>query len=206
MVVSHLPPERAAEVLAGLSAELQVEVARRLVDLDETDPEILREVERGLEARLGQQVRGPRRPTAGLSALVNILEASAPQLKQRIVAGLSPGDRQLAGKVHAPVPTRMSFADLERLSDASLLAVLRHAAGELVVLALAGATSEFAQRAIELYPPAAQRALRAALCDLGPTRLSDIEEAQQELIEIARQLESRGEIVLSAGGRLSVAA
>src|SRR5262249_29673219 len=42
VVVSHLPSDRAAEVLAGLPAELQIEVARRLVDLDETDPEILR--------------------------------------------------------------------------------------------------------------------------------------------------------------------
>ena len=65
VIVSHLPSDRAAEVLAGLPGDLQIEVARRLVDLEETDPEILQEVERGLESWLCEQVRSDRRRGPG---------------------------------------------------------------------------------------------------------------------------------------------
>ena len=60
---------RRAAVLVRLPPALQVEVIRRLVDLEETDPEILREVERGLQARLSQQVPMQRRRVAGLAAV-----------------------------------------------------------------------------------------------------------------------------------------
>jgi flagellar motor switch protein FliG len=205
VVVSHLPSERAAEVLAGLPGDLQIEVARRLVDLDETDPEILREVERGLESWLGEQVRGDRKRTAGMTALANILGAASPGAKQHILANLARHDRQLAGKLNAPVQPPLSFAQLEQMDAASLTVVLHHAAGELLVLALAGASQEFAERVFELFRPAEARALAEALRHLGPTRLSDVEEAQHELTELARQLELRGEIAPDVRGRLSVA-
>jgi len=68
VVLSHLPPDRAGEVLAQLPATVQVEVIRRLVDLDEADPRVLREVERGLESWLSEQVRDRRRRAAAESA------------------------------------------------------------------------------------------------------------------------------------------
>ncbi len=205
VVASHLPAERAAELLAGLPAELQIEVARRLVDLEETDPEILREVERGLESWLGEQMRGDRRRAAGIAALNNILGAASPGTKQHILANLTRHDRQLAGQLKVPLQPALTFAELERLDAASLTVVLHHAPGELLVLALAGASHEFAERVFELFPPAEVRALRSALRNLGPTRLSDVEDAKHELTELARQLELRGEIMPDVRGRLSVA-
>src|SRR6185312_12501837 len=76
LVVSQLPPRRAAGVLAALDGKLQAEVLRRLTDLDETDPEIVREVERGLESKIIAQVRSERRRAAGLNAAAGILEAA----------------------------------------------------------------------------------------------------------------------------------
>ena len=67
LVLSHLPPERAGDVLAHFPASLQVEVVRRLVDLEDTDPEVLREVEQALESRLSRQfaVAAPPRRRPG---------------------------------------------------------------------------------------------------------------------------------------------
>jgi flagellar motor switch protein FliG len=205
VVVSHLPADRAAEILAGLPADLQVEVARRLVDLEETDPEILREVERGLESWLCEQVRSDRRRTAGLTALANILGAAEPNAKQNLLANLARRDRHLAGKLRGVSRASLTFAELEHLDRASLTVVLHHAQPELLVLALAGAGTEFADRVFALFPRAEATALDSALRNLGPTRLSDVEEAQQELVELARQLELRGEITPDIRGHLSVA-
>ncbi len=205
VVVSHLPSDRAAEVLAGLSDELQIEVARRLVDLDETDPEVLREVEQGLESWLCDQVRSNQRRAAGISALSNILGAASPWAKQSILANLARHDRHLVSRIKTVQPSPLTFAQLEHLDPASLTVVLHHADSELLVLALAGAGTEFARRVFDLFPREESELLRAQLRALGPTRLSDVEEAQHALAELAGQLEMRGEIAPDVRGRLSVA-
>ncbi len=69
VVISHLSSDRAAEVLALLPAELQGDVALRLVHLDKTDPEILDEIERGMQSWISQQGRTPRAHGAGLETL-----------------------------------------------------------------------------------------------------------------------------------------
>ncbi len=207
VVVSHLPAERAAEVLAGLSGELQIEVARRLIDLDEADPEILRDVELGLENWLGQQVRDEQRRTAGLAALKNILGAATPETKHHILANLGRQDRQLANQLKEPRTPTMTFAELEQLDTAPLSVVLSHAPRELLVLALAGSGLNFAERVFALCEPAESATLTEALRNLGPTRLSDVEQAQHDLAQLACELEIRGEIAPDAPGRgrLSVA-
>jgi flagellar motor switch protein FliG len=205
LVISHLPADRAAEILAHLNESLQIEVARRLVDLEETDADVLREVESGLEAWLAEQVRGESRQTAGVAALVNILGAANPQARQHILANLARHDRELACQLESPAGPPLSFSDFERMDTASLAVVLHHADTEVLLLALAGAMPRFAERAIEMFSPGEAQALRKALCNLGPTRLSDVEESQQQLAELARQLELRGEITPEIRGRLSVA-
>jgi len=205
VVISHLPSERAAELLAGLSAELQIEVARRLVDLDETDPEVLREVEQGLESWLSDQARSNQRRAAGITALNNILGAASPWAKQSILANLSLHDRHLVSRIKTVQHSPLTFAQLEHLDPASLTVVLHHADHELLVLALAGANADFAERVFELFPERESDLLRAHLRALGPTRLSDVEEAQQALVELAGELEVRGEIAPDVRGRLSVA-
>lgn len=205
VVISHLPADRAAEILAQLPDELQIEVARRLADLEETDPEALREVERGLEAWLCAEAGGDARRNAGVGALANILGAAHPKARHNILSNLARHDRALADKLDVPTGPPPSFADLERMDSASLAVVLHHAEPELLVLALAGSTPRFAERAIETFAGDQRAALQAALCNLGPTRLSDVEAAQQQLAELARQLESRGEITPEIRGRLSMA-
>lgn len=201
-VVSHLPPQRAAEVLAALATEQQIEVARRLVDLGETDPEILLDVERAVEAWMNS--RGRPSGSGNGTVLSQILSAANPHTKQRILATLSrrnaPAERDAPRAAQSP----FTFADVQRLDSASLTVVLHHVSGEVLVLALAGASPEFAARVFEMFPASEAAALADALAHLGPTRLSDVEEAQQQMAEMAQQLEARGEIAQLVRRHLSV--
>ena len=205
VVLSRLPSERAAEVLAGLPSELQIEIARRLIDLDEADPEIIAEIERGLETWLRDRAQGDRRRAAGMAALNSILEAACPRTREHILANLADHDQQLGATVETPPSAPANFADVEQLSAASLKIVMQQAGTELLVLALAGARGEFVDRALELFPPAKAQVLRRALSNLGPTRLSDIEDAQQRLAELSHELEKAGQIAPVARRQLSVA-
>ena len=143
LVLSHLPPRQAGGVLVRFPAELQVEVVRRLVDLEETDPVILREVEKALESRLSRQVQMQRRRVAGREALQGILEESPSNVSMRILDNLSTGDRKLA-QTFGPPPFR--FDDLETLDDASVAAVFRAVDPPWIMPALFGASPRLVER------------------------------------------------------------
>ena len=99
----------------------------------------------------------------------------------------------------------MPFAELGRLDDASLWTLLSAADPDWVVLAVAGAPPALADRVIKLLPADERDEFCKAIADLGPTRLSDIEEAQRRVAELASQLEFSGEIQAPAARLAGVA-
>ncbi len=203
LVMSHLPPDRAAAVLVRLSAALQAEVVRRLVDLEETDPEVLRDVEQTLQVRLAELVRMQRRRVAGLSAVAGILQASESQVAMQILENLGTHDQQLASKLE---PQRFEFDDLDLLDDHSLRTLLGQADPEVAILAMVGASEQLIDRLLRQVPPAEVQVVRHRLIHIGPTRLADVEEARRQLAELAQHLAIQGRIRLPQTHRSEPAA
>ncbi len=193
LVLSHLPPEQAGNVLARLAPPLQVEVIRRLVALEETEPEILREVERALESRFSEQVVMQRRRVAGLSAVAGILEASERRVGMQILHNLAAHDRSLARRLH---PQQIEFSNLVPLSDAAWAAILGAADPELAILALVGAPPELIDKILRRLPQAEAGLVRQRLDHFGPVRLGDVEEAQRRIAALAQDLAMQGRIAL----------
>jgi len=193
LVLSHLPPRQAGSLLVRLSPGLQVDVIRRLVDLEETAPEILQEVERALESRFSEQMVMQRRRVAGLSAVAGILDASERPVGSRILSNLASHDRRLAERLSPP---RLAFADLIGLDDVTLSAIFEAAKPELAILALVGAPPELIERVLSRFPAGQADSIRNQLNHLGPIRLRDVEEARRRLAELAQRLAAEGRIDL----------
>ncbi len=193
LVLSHLPPQRAGAVLVRFQPALQVDVLRRLVDLEETDPAILREIEQMLESRLAELVRMQRRRVAGLSAVAGILSASDPGVGMQILDTLNAYDRRLAERLK---PEQLDFEDFGLLDDRSLAVVLAGADPEVAILAMAGAPENLLERILHQLPQGEAQTVRHRLLHLGPTRLSDVEQARLELVELARRLAAQGRVRL----------
>ncbi len=206
VVVSHLPPERAANVLANLSARLQAEVARRLVDFEAADPDVVREIERGLQSSLAEKVRSQQRRRAGLATLEGILKATDDRTQQEILTNLEVRDEQLVRKLGPRRRPAPAFADVERWDDASLALLLSRTDAEVIILALAGSSHEFVERVLAILPRPQSKALRYAIEHLGPTPLSDLEAARDELAQAAGELQTSGELSGGAARRVSLAA
>jgi flagellar motor switch protein FliG len=202
LVLSHLPPEQAGSVLARLPASQQVEVIRRLVDLEETDAEILREVERGLQARLSQQVQMQRNRVAGLPAVDGILKACDTQVVVQILDNLAAYDQPLAERLSPPA---LTFDDLAELDGAALGALLQAAPPALLDIALVGARPSLIERFLSRLAPAQALNRRHQLDRPGPMRLSDVEVARQRLVDLARHLAAAGRIRLPARLNLETA-
>lgn len=192
LVLSHLPGERAAAVLAELPGGTQSEVMRRMLDQDEAHPEVLHEVARGLQSRLAQQARRPQRRHAGVTVLAGILDAADDRSRQQILANLERHDRQLASLL-AP-PPQPQWEDIDELDDHDLVQVLREADPQVAVLALAGSSPTLVNRLLAMFPPLAAQSLRQALQYLGPTPLSDLDRARQEMLLLARRMSATGRL------------
>jgi flagellar motor switch protein FliG len=182
LVLSHLTAERAGDVLSRLEPSLQVEVVRRWVDLDGSDPEILREIGRALESRLSQQFAAGAERATGPEAVSQILAACDRQIAGDILQNLAKFDRPLAEQLGGPPP---QFDDLAQLDDETLLAVVRATAPEVVQAALLGAAPELIDRLLGRMTLQEAANLRHGLNHPGPVRLSDIEEARRQMAESA---------------------
>ena len=184
LVLSHLPPERAGEVLARFAPPLQVEVVRRLVDHENTNPEVVREVQRSLEARLSQKFAIQRGRAAGPETVARILAACDDRVAGSILNNLATYDRTLAEQLGC---RPLEFDDLLELDDAALMAVVEAAEPEVVQAALLGATPELLDRLLRCMGPAEAAGLRHRLDHPGPICLRDIEEARRRMAALAQR-------------------
>jgi len=126
---------------------------------------------------------------AGVGAVQNILSEAAPPLRRTLLSAISRQDPDLARRLSRPT---FYFADLPRLSDDSLRLLLDTVDEEYAAVALAGAELGFVARMTAPLPRARLERLERTIDSLGPTPLGDIELAQDELVTVARELETAG--------------
>ncbi len=202
-VVSHLSPDRAAELLSGLPPGLQAEVIERLVHLDETDPEILREVERVLQERVAQAAHRSGRGKSAAAAMTAILESATGRDRRQLLANLAERNPDLARRFKSP---ELTYRDLTQLDDRTLAKLFATCELSLAILALVGSEANFVDRVLAQTPPREAKLLRRAIAQLGPTRLSDIEEAKRQLVVLAQALEAEGDIDLPRRSQMALIA
>ncbi|MDI9443639.1 MAG: FliG C-terminal domain-containing protein [Planctomycetota bacterium] len=185
MVLSHLAPALAGEVLVRFPSRIQTEVLRRLVDLEETDPEILAEIEQSLRCRPSHSFDFPLRRVSGLAAVEGILDAADRQVGSQLYQNLSAHDPPLAERLR---PERMEFEDLAQIDRADLEDLLDATDLKLLALALVGAPPAVVDRLLAALPPARAAVLSEEMDHPGPTRLSDVEAAREWIGLIAQKL------------------
>ena len=225
VIVGHLPPDQAAEVVDALPAPLQADVLARVMRLEATAPEVLHDIESALAARLAELPPRSDRAADGWNTAQQILAAGGPEFAARMARRLAPHDQHLAAQfesvasAHTPVATHVdhhaatapapsahetpwAFEELDRLSEADLRYVAAAANHDLLELALAGATPELAERVLRALSPDQSRSLRNRLDRLAPTRMSDITQAQRELARLAFELLAATRDSATTGTRL----
>lgn len=185
LVLSHLPPERAGDVLGRLPASVQIEVVRRLVDLEHTDADTLREIEQALEARLTRQFAIEPQRRSGPDTVARILAACSGRVAGGILDNLAQYDEALAEQLGRRT---MKFDDLAQLDDAALSSLVEAVNPEVIQAALLGAPPSLVDRILcGLRPEDARRLSRKLECP-EPIRLSDVEEARRQVAELAARM------------------
>ncbi|MGI6036922.1 MAG: flagellar motor switch protein FliG [Limnochordia bacterium] len=197
LIMAYLHPEQAGMILSALPPELQTEVAQRLATLDRTSPEVLEEIEAALEKKLASFATQDYTMAGGIEAAVNVLNRVDRATEKTIIEALEENDPELAEEIKKRM---FVFEDIVTLDDRSIQRVLREIDSRELALALKAASDEVAERLYNNMSKRAAEMMREDIEYMGPVRLRDVEDAQQKIVGVIRQLEEAGEIIISRGG------
>ncbi|MGQ0627698.1 MAG: flagellar motor switch protein FliG, partial [Phycisphaerales bacterium] len=95
LIVCHLGHHKAAEILGGLPLQKQIEVIKRVANMEQTNPEVIKEVERGLESRLSSMLMQSMEKTGGVPTVAEILNLADRSTEKSIMEGLEAEDPDL---------------------------------------------------------------------------------------------------------------
>ena len=191
LIMAYLDPDQAATVLGSLSPEAQADVAKRIAVMDRTSPDVIREVERVLERKLSTLVTNDFTTAGGVKAIVEVLNRTDRTTEKSIIETLEVDNPELAEEIK-----RLMFVHID---DRSLQLVLREVDTKDLSLALKATPKEVADKVYKNMSKRAADMLREEIEFMGPVRIRDVEEAQQKVVNVIRNLEDKGEIVISRG-------
>jgi flagellar motor switch protein FliG len=197
LVMAYLEPAHASFLLGSLNPEKQAEVALRLALLDRTSPDVIREIERVMEKNLSAITSQEFSSAGGVDALVDILNKVDRATEKSILEALGDRDPELADKIKNMM---FIFEDITHLDDRSVQQVLREVDTKELSLALKGVSEEVAEKVYRNMSKRAASMLQEEMEFMGPVRLRDVETSQQRIVNIIRQLEDQGDIIIAKGG------
>jgi flagellar motor switch protein FliG len=197
LIVSHLPYHKSAEILAGLPAQKQIEVVKRIANMEQTNPEVIREVERGLESRLSNMLTQRLEKTGGVDTVAEVLNLVDRSTEKGILEGLETDDPDL---VEAIRRLMFVFEDILLVNDKGIQSVLKEIDNDELALSLKTASDELKEKVFKNMSERASELIKEDMEYMGPVRVSDVEAAQQRIVDVVRRLEEAGEIVIAGRG------
>ena len=197
MIMAYLQPEQAAKVLSYLSPDVQADVSNRIALMDRTSPDIVKEVETVLERKMSAIVSNEYATAGGIQSIVNILNFADRGTEKNILDRLEEKDPELAEEIRKRM---FVFEDIILLSDRAVQVVLRQVDTHDVALALKTASEDVTEKIFRNMSKRAAQMLKEDMEYMGPVRLREVEDAQQRIVNVIRQLEDSGEIIIARGG------
>jgi flagellar motor switch protein FliG len=197
LILAHLPAQKASDILVGLSAQKQVEVVKRIANMEQTNPEVIKEVERGLEHRLSGIVGQKLEQAGGVDAVAEILNLADRSTEKGIMEGLEAEDPELVESIRRLM---FVFEDILLVNDKGIQSVLKEVDNDDLSLSLKTASEELKTKILKNMSERAAQTIREEMQYMGPVRVSDVEAAQQKIVDIVRKLEESGDIIIAGRG------
>ncbi len=197
LILCHLPHHKASEILVGLPMQKQVEVIRRMANMEQTNPEVIREVERGLESRLANMLVQSMEKAGGVPTVAEVLNLADRATEKAILEGLEAEDPDLVEQIRRLM---FVFEDIMRVNDKGIQAVLKEVDNSELALALKTASGDLQSKILKNMSERAAQLIKEDMEYMGPVRVSDVESAQQRIVDVVRRLEEAGEVIVEGRG------
>ena len=197
VILAHLDPEKKGEVLRRLPESLQAEVVLRMANLENVDPELIAEIDKVLKNQLSSSHTIEQASLGGVQPVAEMLNVMDKNSEQSIMSRLEEKDPLLAEEIRKLM---FVFEDIAKIDDRGIQVLLKEVPNDRLLLSLKTANDEIRNKIFKNISTRAAEMLREDLSNMGPARLSDVETAQQEIVNVARRLEAEGKIIIARGG------
>ena len=197
LVVSYLDAGLGADVLGLLPENIQSEVIRRIATLKTVGPDALRELEDVMQRKFKANTSLRATQVGGIDAAARIMNFTQQAMEGRIMKDIAKGDK---GLMLAIQESMFVFDTLIMSDDKSLQTLLRSVDTELLIMALKGADEPLQEKLFSCMSKRAAANIQDEMEALGPVRLTEVQAAQKEIINVARRLSDEGSIVLAGRG------
>lgn len=197
VILTQLTPNQAASILSDLPSELQSEVSLRIATMEKISPDILKEIESTLSTHFEDSAAGDISLSGGSKTIAEILNIIDTAAEKNILQSLEAENAELAAEIKNMM---FVFDDLILLDDRSIQRLLKEVESRDLAVALKAASEEVRAK---IYSNVSERVavmIKEEMEFMGPMRLSDVEAAQQQVVEAVRRLEEEGQIVIAGRG------
>jgi len=195
IILAHLEPTQAAEVMAKLPENLKIDVSLRIASLDQISPTILNDLEDVLQSQLQSYTRGKK--IGGIRTVSEILNQMDRASEDLILKNIEEKDQILADEIRKLMFT---FDDLIMIEDKGIQMVLKEITTDDLSLALKMAADELKAKIFKNMSQRAVQILKEEIEAKGAVKVSDVEKAQMNIVRVARRLEEEGKIVIGGKG------
>ena len=193
LVLAHLDPKRASLVLDNLSEDHKVVSIQRLAEMRQFSPEMAQKVAHILHRRLESVGDTARKSYSGFKAVADLLNRLNAEESKKILETIEDGQPELALSIRNLMFT---FEDLVTVPPATIREIVSGVDKRQLAMALRGANDELRAQIFKSMSSRAVEMLREDMEVLGPVRSREVQQAQQEILNLARRLEAEGKVVL----------
>ena len=195
-ILVHLDFDQSADILKQLTERQRNEVVLRIATMEGIQPTALKDLNEVLFKVLagGDKIR--KASLGGVKTAAEMINLMGTVIEGTVLESIRGHDPDLAQKI---MDKMFVFDDIMRLDDKAIQLILKEVASESLIVALKGASPELRDKFLSNMSSRAAETLREDLESRGPTRLSEVETQQKEVLKTARRLADEGQIVIGGG-------
>ncbi|MEL0124570.1 MAG: flagellar motor switch protein FliG [Alphaproteobacteria bacterium] len=197
LIISYLEAGVAADVLVLLPEDVQSDIIHRIATLETVQPDALSELERVMQLKFKTNTSLRASSVGGVKAAASIMNYTKQNMEQRVMKNLGEKDRNLAKEIQESMFT---FDTLILMDDRSMQTLLRNVDQEILIIALKGTDDALKDKIFASMSQRAAANIKDEMEVLGPIRLTEVQEAQKAIINVARTMSDEGSIVLAGRG------
>ncbi|MDN2662835.1 flagellar motor switch protein FliG [Psychromonas sp. 14N.309.X.WAT.B.A12] len=197
IVLSYLDPEQSAEILTQFPEKVRLDLMMRIADLEEVQPAALQELNEIMEKQFAGQAGAQAAKMGGAKAAANIMNYLDTAIEGPLMDSLRESDEDMSQQIQ---DLMFVFDNLIDVDDRGIQTLLREVPPEQLQLALKGADELLKNKVLANMSKRAAEMLADDIEAMGPIRISEVEAAQKEILNIARRLSDAGELMLGGGG------
>ena len=198
LILSYARSDQASMIISELPKEKRIDVIERIAKLDRASPEVIRIVEKTLEKKFSSIISVDLMELGGVNYVADIMNHVDRSTEKHIFDELGNRDPMLADEIRKLM---FVFEDIIYLDSMSIQRFIRAVDSKDLAVALKATTPDVSEVIFQNMSQRMQETIRSDMQYLHNVRMRDVEEAQQRIVAVIRQLEEEGELVISKGGK-----